>query len=333
MIDIINNNKIILKIFLVVLSVLPNIGSAQQTLIADVMFENKLIGLGFDNIIDGQVETCSIDTITTLDISNTNISDLSGIEDFNNLKKLYCYQNNLTILDLSGNPYLTDLMCDYNQLTNLDLTNNIDLTTLMCGFNQLTSLDLTNQNMLIKLFCYNNNITYLDVTNNPYLNDMRCADNNLMELDLTYNTNLEVLSCFNNNLQKLDVSSNYNLSVLFCHNNDLKELNVKNGNNYNFSWSCGLSFHCQGNRNLNCISVDDPNWATLNWTLDSNQIDPQHYFTINCETTTGIEDYNLNKELIMVTDMLGRKTKIIKGIPLLFIYNDGTTEKKLIKQQ
>ena len=149
MIEIINNNKI--KILLLLLSVLPILGMSQHTLIPDVMFENKLIGLGVDNLLDGQVETHNIDTITTLDVSNLYISNLSGIEGFGNLKKLYCHQNNLTALDLSGNPYLTDLMCDYNQLTNLNLINNTDITTLTCGFNQLTNLDITNQSMLIIL--------------------------------------------------------------------------------------------------------------------------------------------------------------------------------------
>ena len=37
------------------------------------------------------------------------------------------------------------------------------------------------------------------------------------------------------------------------------------------------------------------------------------------------------KELIMITDLLGRKTKEIKNQTLFYIYNDGTVE-KIIKQ-
>ena len=36
-------------------------------------------------------------------------------------------------------------------------------------------------------------------------------------------------------------------------------------------------------------------------------------------------------ELVSVTDLLGRKTKITKGKVLLFIYEDGTVERKYIK--
>jgi len=38
------------------------------------------------------------------------------------------------------------------------------------------------------------------------------------------------------------------------------------------------------------------------------------------------------KELIMITDLLGRPTKEIKNQLLFYIYNDGTVERKLIKQ-
>ena len=38
------------------------------------------------------------------------------------------------------------------------------------------------------------------------------------------------------------------------------------------------------------------------------------------------------KELIMITDLLGRPTKQSKNQLLFYLYNDGTVEKKLIKQ-
>ena len=38
------------------------------------------------------------------------------------------------------------------------------------------------------------------------------------------------------------------------------------------------------------------------------------------------------KELIMITDILGRRTKEIKNQLLFYIFSDGTVEKKLIKK-
>ena len=44
---------------------------------------------------------------------------------------------------------------------------------------------------------------------------------------------------------------------------------------------------------------------------------------------TVVKDFTKNKELIKVIDMLGRDAKGIKNSPLLFIYDDGTIEKKI----
>ena len=46
--------------------------------------------------------------------------------------------------------------------------------------------------------------------------------------------------------------------------------------------------------------------------------------------TTAINEHPSNKELIKVTDILGRETKIKKNEPLFYIYYDGTVEKKIV---
>jgi plastocyanin len=46
--------------------------------------------------------------------------------------------------------------------------------------------------------------------------------------------------------------------------------------------------------------------------------------------TTAINEHISNKELIKVTDILGRETKGTKNEPLFYIYDDGTIEKKII---
>ena len=43
--------------------------------------------------------------------------------------------------------------------------------------------------------------------------------------------------------------------------------------------------------------------------------------------TTAINEHNSNKELIKVTDILGRETK---RQPLFYIYDDGTVEKRMV---
>ena len=47
-------------------------------------------------------------------------------------------------------------------------------------------------------------------------------------------------------------------------------------------------------------------------------------------TTQILEEYPANKELLKVTDLLGRETKGTKNQPLFYIYDDGTVEKRIV---
>ena len=48
---------------------------------------------------------------------------------------------------------------------------------------------------------------------------------------------------------------------------------------------------------------------------------------------TGIEDLLPNsKELVKIVDLLGRETKFVPNVPLIYIYNDGSVERKIITE-
>ena len=51
-------------------------------------------------------------------------------------------------------------------------------------------------------------------------------------------------------------------------------------------------------------------------------------FTV-IDGTVAIKEHTTNKELLKVTDLLGRETKGTKNEPLLYIYDDGTVEKRI----
>ncbi len=156
------------------------VGFSQTTLIPDPNFEQALIDLGYDTApINGSVPTANISSVTFLDVRSKNISDLTGIEGFNTLTTLYCYNNQLTSLDVSNNTALLGLYCYNNQLTSLDVSNNTALNYLYCDDNQLTSLDVTNNTGLFTLYCYNNQLTSLDVRNgNNFIIDGFATTNN-----------------------------------------------------------------------------------------------------------------------------------------------------------
>ena len=112
------------------------------------------------------------------------------------------------------------LKCFNNQLTSLDVSKNKALTYLDCYSNQLTSLDVSKNTALTQLYCKNNQLTKLDVSKNTALTELNCSNNQLTKLDVSKNTTLFYLGCFNNQLTSLDIS-----------NTEINTLNYQ-GNNY-----------------------------------------------------------------------------------------------------
>ncbi len=200
--------------------------NAQKTYVPDDNFEQVLVDFGYDDVLDDYVVTSNISGVTSLNVSNKNISDLTGIEDFGSLQNLYCGRNQLTELDVTKNTSLISLICHTNQLTSLDVTQNTDLTNLYCNTNQLTSLDVTQNTLLIFLMCHNNQLTSLNVTQNTDLTNLYCYANQLTSLNVTQNTDLIHLDCFNNQLTSLDVTQNTSLTDISCYTNQLTSLDV-----------------------------------------------------------------------------------------------------------
>ena len=322
--------------------------TSQKTYVPDDNFENYLEanGMGDGIALNDSVFTSAIDTIIYLDINNLGIGDLIGIEAFSSLTTLDCQGNQLITLDLSNNLALDSLQCGGNQLTNLDVSGATSLTWLSCSSNQLTSLDLSNNIALDTLYFSDNLLTNLDVTNNIALINLQCPGNDLASLDVSNNTALKMLAVYNNQLTSLDVSQNtaltylhfswnqitsldvsQNTALTFLVGSDgqLTTLDVRNGNNTNITW-----FKCYNNPNLNCINVDASTWSANNWTVTNGDIDQQHYFSNDCSGTTSIQQYSLKKEILKVTDLLGRETKGNKNEILFYIFDDGTVEKKII---
>ena len=153
---------------LLLLLIIPFLSFGQDlTYVPDDSFEAYLelnnMGNGIDN--DNYVTTSSINMVSYLDISNKNISDLTGIEDFTSIDTLKCNYNNLETLNLSNNTDLIWLGCAYNQLTSINVSNNYYLSVLGAENNKLNSIDVSNNPNLVNLICYSNQLTSADVRN------------------------------------------------------------------------------------------------------------------------------------------------------------------------
>jgi len=84
------------------------------------------------------------------------------------------------------------------------------------------------------------------------------------------------------------------------------------------------------NSEIRCIKIDD---YMNNWNQYDNNISDHRPVGIKLEvgeTTSDMEIYSTNKELIKIVDVLGKEVeKRTKGI-LFYIYNNGMSEKKII---
>lgn len=247
---------LLLSLFILTL----NLTQAQTTAIPDPNFEQVLINLGYDAVLDGQVLTANINNVTSLNLNFKNISDLTGIEDFTALRNLDCSVTPLAYMNLTQNLNLEYLSCYNNQLTSIDLSQNLALNWLDISDNLLTTLDVSQNTNLVEFRCYNNQISSLDVSQNTKLKNLRFQNNRVTGT--------------------MDLSQHSFLNYLDCRNNKLYSLNVKNGNNIYF-YAAG--FNVNNNPNLTCIEVDDSTWAANNW---SSHIDSIASFSNNCFSNT-----------------------------------------------
>ena len=78
------------------------------------------------------------------------------------------------------------------------------------------------------------------------------------------------------------------------------------------------------NQFLNCIDVDDVAWANSNWSKDTWTT-----FSTNCSVSGINDNKGQRKKLIKVLDIFGREIIPKPKIPLFYIFEDGTVEKKL----
>jgi Leucine-rich repeat (LRR) protein len=286
-----------MKKLLLVLLCLPIIGFGQLTYVPDDIFEQELINLGYDNVLDDYVTTANINTVDTLIINppstgaGWSTSDLTGIEDFTALTYLDCSWNQIANIDVSNNSALTYLDCSENAqlfpfgslnvngltgltyldcsenggLITLDISTNTALTYLDCSGNgyALASLDVSNNSALTYLDCSFNHLTSLDVSNNTSLIQLNCKWNELTNLDVSNNTVLTILDCDINNLTNFDVSGASALTILDCSFNHLTNIDVSNNSDLTY-------LDCSSNQ-LTGLDISD-NSALTSLDCSSNQL-------------------------------------------------------------
>lgn len=169
--------------------------------------------LVYDTNDDGEIDAAEALAGTNINVTDANISDLTGIEAFTNLSELHCGSNPITTINLSNLPFLDLLDCSFStQLTSIVLSDMPIFETLDCENSiELTSIDLSE--------LHSTHFIDLDAHN--------CA---LNSLNLDGITGFQALDIFNNQLTVLDVSNCGNVSMSTAlSGNPWQFLYLKNG--------------------------------------------------------------------------------------------------------
>ncbi|MCD8015491.1 MAG: fibronectin type III domain-containing protein [Lachnospiraceae bacterium] len=278
----------------------PEIVSISASVFPDSVFRTYILE-NIDEDSSGTLSQSEINSVSSLNVEEMEITTLEGIRYFTKLTSLTCGYNNLTALDVSANTNLTYLRCYHNQLESL-YVNGTALVTLNCNSNSLTSLDVSNLTALTTLYCQDNLLTTLDLGTNTALKYLHCDNNNLESLNVSGCDSLLLLYCSNddsekgnNHLTSLDISNCILLYDLNCGSNNLTELNVNN-NTALIRLSCSDNSLSQldlsANQNLEALYCGNNNLNNLDVAANTS------LEVLDCNEN-GLENLDISKNTLL----------------------------------
>ncbi len=209
----------------------------------DSAFKSKLLSASSSNYVakdingdfvavdtntDNEIDEMEASVIYELDVSSSNISDVTGLEYFINLKRLEINLNTISSFDASALTNLEYLDFSNNNLTTTNLSGLVNLQIFWAFGNPFTTIDVSSLGALELLdISYSDNLIALDVSNLTNLTNLSCSSNDAMTtLNVTGCTALENLNCQYSALTSLDLSGLANLDTMFAENNNLSSIEV-----------------------------------------------------------------------------------------------------------
>ncbi|MAO33495.1 MAG: hypothetical protein CMD03_01915, partial [Flavobacteriales bacterium] len=101
-----------------------------------------------------------------------------------------------------------------------------------------------------------------------------------------------------------------------------------------FNWNFNYTDFSTNNIYTTCIEVSS--LSDVSYCEGSNEWPDDVTYSTNCNTpidcqlsTSVVETYLQNKKFLKVTNLLGKETKVKNNEPLLYLYDDGTVEKRI----
>lgn len=340
--------------------------NAQTLTISDVNFKIKLLGANTSNTIaknlsgnyfkidannDGEIQQSEADNVSELNLQpqvNGNyyyITSVVGIQNFNNLTKLYLMSNNIVNLSIVGMQHLTHIDCSGNSqyLVSLTIEDLPLLDTLICNaagsntftpFYSLLNLPVLKTIRFNGCNFYNNTIDSLtsleniygesgfknsninlNLSNKPNLKIVELDSNSFASVTFLPNNTIETLKLFGSNLTSFDKTLFTNLNILDVSWNKLSGLDVSEMttltelycDNASTSFTYDFtSLNVQGCTNLSKLICSRNVLPSLNLSNLTNLIYLDCYGNVDIFTNTGLQ-------AISLTNCTSLKNVIVNG--------------------
>lgn len=323
------------------------LSNAQIVTIPDANFKQKLltihsVDLNGDSFLDvdadtnddDEIQQSEADAVTELFIANSNITDLTGIQNFINLEVLDCSFNHLSSIDVSGLASLEFLTTHNNvELVSLNTSNCVNLLSILLDDNfnlptNLQTMNVSNCSSLTYLYVIGSQINNLNLSDCFGLTDLTIFGGALTNLNVSGLSNLETLECSNNNLSSIDLTGCIGLKYLLLGGNSITNLNLSEYQNLlqvHISFNNLINLNLTNCINLNYLDIDNnPQLQTLDlqgctslpfiFTLESQ------LSSVNLSGLTSLSEVHINNANLSSINLSG-----CLNLTIAYLYNNNLT--------
>lgn len=189
----------------------------------EIAYGNGLL-LKIDANEDGEIQEVEAAAVDSLSVFSSQISSLTGLGSFVNLKSLNCEGNQINSVDLSGLSLLKKLKINNNQLSLLDVSTLPNLEQLYASANLINSFVTAPSANLKQIDLSNNSLTAINLNGLSNLQILKLNYNQLSAIDLSGLVALTGLSLNHNLLTQIDISSLTQLVQFDCSYNSISAL-------------------------------------------------------------------------------------------------------------
>ena len=209
----------------------PDANLKSKILAADVTNQIAFGNGGYikvDADANGEIDTFEALQVDSLNVYFAGITDLTGVNNFTNLKKLDCNSNGITSFDGAGLEGLAYLDFGQNPMATANISMLTNMKYLYAQNTNLGAINVTGMPQLEILNVLNIGLTQLDLTGLSELKYLYCSLNRLTTLNLTGLSSLIYVDCSNNQIATWNVSNLQLLKTLYCQQNAMASLTLQN---------------------------------------------------------------------------------------------------------